>query len=87
MSEHVKGEPKWLESEPGTRLRKSSYSSSGACVGVLEGANGELAIVKVDDYRRTSDVSVSVTLEGLRDFIAGVRAGEFDFPPESAPGA
>jgi hypothetical protein len=54
--------------------RTSSFCSFGNCVGVRFGADGW---VYVTDTERP-EFRIAFTEQEWRDFVAGVRAGEFD---------
>lgn len=65
--------PIWVDDE----TIKSSRSSGGACVGLRQGPEG-LSLVDVIDMQVVPDLSVPLTLDALRQFIAGVKNNEFD---------
>jgi hypothetical protein len=56
--------------------RVSSYCSAGSCVGVLPTAEG----VEVVDVGNESAGRLVVSRASWVDFVAGVKAGEFDLP-------
>lgn len=64
--------PIWVDGE----TIKSSYSSSGACVGVRRRA-GQLSLVDVVDMEVVPGLAVDVTPDMYFDFIAGVKNDAF----------
>jgi hypothetical protein len=58
----------------GVRWRKSSFSTTGECVVVAE-AGGEVAL---RNSNRPDEGTLLVERGGIANWIAGVKAGEFD---------
>lgn len=63
------------------RYRKSSFSETGACVEVRLLPDGTIGL---RDSKDTSKLAHVFTPHEWHAFISGVRAGEFDLPPERA---
>lgn len=58
------------------RFRKSSFCSNGGCVEIARLSTGDVAIRDSKDPSRSALVYTS---SEWRDFISGVKSGEFDF--------
>lgn len=59
----------------------SSFCSGGECVGVIFSPEG----VTVVDSNASDGVALHFTQGQWLEFVAGVKAGEFDLPSQRAP--
>ena len=57
--------------------RKSSFCATGECIEFYQYGDG---IVALRNQRNTHGYALLIWPEEWRDFIAGVKAGEFDLP-------
>jgi hypothetical protein len=72
----VSGEALPTDTATGLRFRVSSFCTSGGCVEVAPLPDGQVAVRDSKNLSRPAHVYSSVE---WRDFVAGVKNGEFDF--------
>ena len=63
-------------SEPTSNFRTSSFCSTGGCVGVAATPDG----VEITDVADVSAARLRFDRTAWTEFVAGVKAGEFDLP-------